>query len=96
VRAKKVLGWVPDLVEDIEEESDSDDDSYEGEIKSDGLKFSATSDVEGDSDVEAVLESKFKEDPKKHTGQTMGYDMTRCMKNMKEIIESQGVKEVHR
>nr|GEY52999.1 RNA-directed DNA polymerase, eukaryota [Tanacetum cinerariifolium] len=52
---------------DIEEESDSDDDSYEGEIKSDGLKFSAASDVEGYSDVEAVPESKFKEDPKKHT-----------------------------
>ncbi|GKB36620.1 nucleotide-binding alpha-beta plait domain-containing protein [Tanacetum coccineum] len=29
VRAKEVLGWVPDFVEDIEEESDSDDDSYE-------------------------------------------------------------------
>nr|GFA45379.1 RNA-directed DNA polymerase, eukaryota [Tanacetum cinerariifolium] len=61
-------GWVPDFVEDIKEESDSDDDSYEGEIKSDGLKFSAASDVEGDSDMEAVPESKFKEDPKKHTG----------------------------
>nr|GFA10831.1 RNA-directed DNA polymerase, eukaryota [Tanacetum cinerariifolium] len=159
VRAKEVLGWVPDFVEDIKEESDSDDDSYEGEIKSDGLKFSAASDVEGDSDMEAVPESKFKEDPKKHTGddaslektmervdqevgslvekqtisnnkcvndveesicsghfsksevprtggsiiqlmddlvnvgQTMGYDMTGCMKNIKEIIESQGVKE---
>nr|GFA29744.1 UvrD-like helicase, ATP-binding domain, P-loop containing nucleoside triphosphate hydrolase [Tanacetum cinerariifolium] len=37
VRAKEVLGWVPDFVEDIEEESDSDDDSYEGEIKSGGF-----------------------------------------------------------
>ncbi|GJS50271.1 hypothetical protein Tco_0600392 [Tanacetum coccineum] len=26
-----------------------------------------------------------------HVGQTMGYDMTGCMKNMEEIIESQGV-----
>nr|GEU32881.1 RNA-directed DNA polymerase, eukaryota [Tanacetum cinerariifolium] len=68
VHAKEVLGWVPDFVEDIKEESDSDEDSYKGEIKSDGLKFSATSDVEGDSDVKAVPESKFKEDPKKHTG----------------------------
>nr|GEV24220.1 RNA-directed DNA polymerase, eukaryota, reverse transcriptase zinc-binding domain protein [Tanacetum cinerariifolium] len=68
VRAKEVLGWVPDFVKDIEEESDSDDDSYEGEIKSDGLKFSAASDVKGDSDVEAVPELKFEEDPKKHTG----------------------------
>ncbi|GJW97621.1 hypothetical protein Tco_0179429, partial [Tanacetum coccineum] len=154
VRAKEVLGWVPDFVEDIEEESDSDDDSYEGEIKSGGLKFSAVSDVEGDSDVEVVPESKFKEEPKKHTGddasvghnkgfnfeltilnnkvvndvgesicsghfrksevprtggsiiqlmddlvnvgQSIGYDMTGCMKNMEEIIESQRVKEVHR
>nr|GEU75271.1 RNA-directed DNA polymerase, eukaryota, reverse transcriptase zinc-binding domain protein [Tanacetum cinerariifolium] len=68
VRAKEVLGWVADFVEDIEEESDSDDDSYEGEIKSDSLQFSTASDVEGDSDVETVPESKFKEDPKKHTG----------------------------
>nr|GEY93613.1 RNA-directed DNA polymerase, eukaryota, reverse transcriptase zinc-binding domain protein [Tanacetum cinerariifolium] len=29
-------------------------------------------------------------------GQTMGYDMTRCIKNMEEIIESQGVDEIHR
>nr|GEY18779.1 nucleotide-binding alpha-beta plait domain-containing protein [Tanacetum cinerariifolium] len=28
--------------------------------------------------------------------QTMGYDMTRCIKNMEEIIESQGVDEIHR
>nr|GEZ82264.1 RNA-directed DNA polymerase, eukaryota [Tanacetum cinerariifolium] len=53
--------WVADFVEDIEEESDSDDDSYEGEIKSDGLKFLTA------SDVEVVPKSKFKEDPKKHT-----------------------------
>nr|GFB32479.1 RNA-directed DNA polymerase, eukaryota, reverse transcriptase zinc-binding domain protein [Tanacetum cinerariifolium] len=31
-----------------------------------------------------------------NVGPTMGYDMTGCMKNMKEIIESQGVKEVYR
>nr|GEW21570.1 RNA-directed DNA polymerase, eukaryota, reverse transcriptase zinc-binding domain protein [Tanacetum cinerariifolium] len=66
-RAKEVLGWVPDFVEDIKEESDSDDDSYEGEIKNDCLKFSVASDVEGESDVEAVHELKFKEYPKKHT-----------------------------
>nr|GFA49881.1 RNA-directed DNA polymerase, eukaryota [Tanacetum cinerariifolium] len=31
-----------------------------------------------------------------NVGQTMGYDMTRCIKNMKEVIESQGVDEIHR
>nr|GEW97573.1 putative reverse transcriptase domain-containing protein [Tanacetum cinerariifolium] len=31
-----------------------------------------------------------------NVGQTMGYDMTGCMKNMEEIVESQGVNEVHR
>nr|GFB15823.1 RNA-directed DNA polymerase, eukaryota, reverse transcriptase zinc-binding domain protein [Tanacetum cinerariifolium] len=31
-----------------------------------------------------------------NVGQTMGYDMTGCIKNMKEIIESQGVDEIHR
>nr|GEV77052.1 RNA-directed DNA polymerase, eukaryota, reverse transcriptase zinc-binding domain protein [Tanacetum cinerariifolium] len=62
VRAKEVLGWVPNFVDDIEEENDLDDDSYKGEIKNDGLKFSAA------SDVEPVPESKFEEDLKKHTG----------------------------
>nr|GEZ53263.1 nucleotide-binding alpha-beta plait domain-containing protein [Tanacetum cinerariifolium] len=31
-----------------------------------------------------------------NVGKTVGYDMTGCMKNMEEIIESQGVNEVHR
>nr|GEX25421.1 FAR1-related sequence 10 [Tanacetum cinerariifolium] len=31
-----------------------------------------------------------------NVGQTMGYDMTGCIKNMKELIESQGVDEIHR
>nr|GEV41269.1 nucleotide-binding alpha-beta plait domain-containing protein [Tanacetum cinerariifolium] len=30
-----------------------------------------------------------------NVGQTMGYDMTGCINNMEEIIESQGVNEVH-
>ncbi|GJR29732.1 nucleotide-binding alpha-beta plait domain-containing protein [Tanacetum coccineum] len=29
-------------------------------------------------------------------GQTMGYDMTGCIKNLEEIIKSQGVNDVHR
>ncbi|GJX70696.1 nucleotide-binding alpha-beta plait domain-containing protein [Tanacetum coccineum] len=29
-------------------------------------------------------------------GQTMGYDMTGCIKNLEDIIESQGVNDVHR
>ncbi|GJT57078.1 hypothetical protein Tco_0992132 [Tanacetum coccineum] len=31
-----------------------------------------------------------------NVGQTMGYDMTGCINNMADIIESQGVNEVHR
>nr|GEZ59069.1 nucleotide-binding alpha-beta plait domain-containing protein [Tanacetum cinerariifolium] len=31
-----------------------------------------------------------------NVGHTMGYDMTGCIKNIKEIIESQGVDEIHR
>nr|GEU52152.1 hypothetical protein [Tanacetum cinerariifolium] len=31
-----------------------------------------------------------------NVGQTMRYDMTGCIKNMEEIIESQGVEEIHR
>nr|GEY33682.1 RNA-directed DNA polymerase, eukaryota [Tanacetum cinerariifolium] len=90
VRAKEVLGWMVDFVEDIEEESDSDDDSYEGEIKSDGLKFSAASDVEGDSDVEAVPESKFKEDPKKHTGDDASVRQNNLEKTRERVDQEVG------
>nr|GFC02126.1 RNA-directed DNA polymerase, eukaryota [Tanacetum cinerariifolium] len=31
-----------------------------------------------------------------NVGQTIGYDMIGCIKNMEEIIESQGVDEIHR
>nr|GFA96039.1 nucleotide-binding alpha-beta plait domain-containing protein [Tanacetum cinerariifolium] len=31
-----------------------------------------------------------------NVGQTMGYDMTGCIKNMEEVIKSQGVDEIHR
>nr|GFC08165.1 RNA-directed DNA polymerase, eukaryota, reverse transcriptase zinc-binding domain protein [Tanacetum cinerariifolium] len=31
-----------------------------------------------------------------NVGQTMGYDMIGCIKNMEKIIESQGVDEIHR
>ncbi|GJU52083.1 RNA-directed DNA polymerase, eukaryota, reverse transcriptase zinc-binding domain protein [Tanacetum coccineum] len=64
-RAKEVPGWVPDFVDDNEEETDSDDGSYEGELNVGDLKIAA--DVEGDSDVELVPESKFEEEPNKPT-----------------------------
>ncbi|GJU67009.1 RNA-directed DNA polymerase, eukaryota [Tanacetum coccineum] len=64
-RAKEVLGWVPDFVDDNEEETDSDDRSYKGELNVGDLKNAA--DVEGDSDVELVPESKFEEEPNKPT-----------------------------
>ncbi|GJZ84116.1 nucleotide-binding alpha-beta plait domain-containing protein [Tanacetum coccineum] len=36
IRAKEVPGWVPDFLEDEEEETDSDEDIKEGDSKSDG------------------------------------------------------------
>nr|GEY75476.1 nucleotide-binding alpha-beta plait domain-containing protein [Tanacetum cinerariifolium] len=51
IRAKEVPGWVPDFVEDTDDEDESDDDD-EGEPK--GVML-------GDSDVEAVPDTMFEE-----------------------------------
>nr|GEX10083.1 UvrD-like helicase, ATP-binding domain, P-loop containing nucleoside triphosphate hydrolase [Tanacetum cinerariifolium] len=150
VRAKDVPGWVLDFMEDNEEENDSDDGIYEGELNERDLKNEK--DLERDSYVEVVHDAKLEEEPHKlnmeeasedvvfgekkadsknkskndekesicsghfkkfeiprpgsfilqlmddlvKVGQTMGYNMEGCMKNMKEIIESQRLNEVHR
>ncbi|GJX77000.1 RNA-directed DNA polymerase, eukaryota, reverse transcriptase zinc-binding domain protein [Tanacetum coccineum] len=56
----EVLGWVPDFVEDNEEETDSDEDIMEGDLKEKVGGFS----LGGDSDVERVFETKYKEELK--------------------------------
>ncbi|GJS74354.1 hypothetical protein Tco_0707195 [Tanacetum coccineum] len=59
VRAKEVSGWIPDFVEDDEEESDTDDEIRDEELydESAGLHNHAT--VEGESHVEEVSETIF-------------------------------------
>nr|GEY16643.1 RNA-directed DNA polymerase, eukaryota [Tanacetum cinerariifolium] len=65
VHAIEVPGWVPDFKDEIEEEYDSDDGSHEDEVK--GGDLGNLKDLEGDSDVEEVPESKFEEESNKHT-----------------------------
>ncbi|GJR60157.1 RNA-directed DNA polymerase, eukaryota, reverse transcriptase zinc-binding domain protein [Tanacetum coccineum] len=59
VRAKDVFGWIPDFVEDDEEESDSDDEIREGELHDEGAGMHNHATVEGESDVEDVSETIF-------------------------------------
>nr|GEX33192.1 nucleotide-binding alpha-beta plait domain-containing protein [Tanacetum cinerariifolium] len=61
VKAKVVPGWVPDFVEDNEEENESDDESYEDEPNVGDFKN--VKDLEGDSDGDAVPDTKFNEEP---------------------------------
>ncbi|GJY82239.1 hypothetical protein Tco_0495615 [Tanacetum coccineum] len=59
VRAKDVFGWIPDFVEDDEEESDSDDEIREGELHDEGAGMHNHATVEGESHVEDVSETIF-------------------------------------
>nr|GEU47866.1 nucleotide-binding alpha-beta plait domain-containing protein [Tanacetum cinerariifolium] len=118
VRAKEVPGWIPDFVEDNDEEA-SEVGSYEEVPNGEDVKN--VEDLEGDSDEEIVPDTKFEEDFPNHPnqkghfkksevpksggsilqliddlGETMGYDMKGCMKNMEEIIELQGANDGHR
>nr|GEY90296.1 RNA-directed DNA polymerase, eukaryota [Tanacetum cinerariifolium] len=65
VRAIEVPRCVPDFEDEIEEEYYSDDGSHEDEVK--GGDLENLKDLKGDSDVEEVPESKFEEQPNKHT-----------------------------
>nr|GEV00797.1 RNA-directed DNA polymerase, eukaryota, reverse transcriptase zinc-binding domain protein [Tanacetum cinerariifolium] len=58
-------GWVPDFKDEIDEEYDLDYGSHEDEVKRGDL--GNLKDLEGDSDVEEVLELKFKEESNEHT-----------------------------
>nr|GEU34783.1 RNA-directed DNA polymerase, eukaryota, reverse transcriptase zinc-binding domain protein [Tanacetum cinerariifolium] len=60
VRAKEVPGWISDFVEDNDEEEDSEVGSYEEVPKGEDVKN--VEDLEGDSDGEIVLDTKFEED----------------------------------
>ncbi|GJX23046.1 RNA-directed DNA polymerase, eukaryota, reverse transcriptase zinc-binding domain protein [Tanacetum coccineum] len=61
IRAKEVPGWVPDLMEDNEEEYDSDCDSKDGDLKGEDVGLKSCSILGEDSDVEEVSETKFEE-----------------------------------
>nr|GFC35974.1 UvrD-like helicase, ATP-binding domain, P-loop containing nucleoside triphosphate hydrolase [Tanacetum cinerariifolium] len=108
VRSKEVPSWILDFVEDNEEEEDLEVCPYEEVPNREDVKN--VEDLKGDSDGEIVLNTKFEEDfPNQKgkedsvgqddlvkVGETMGYDMKGCMKNMEEIIELQGANDGHR
>ncbi|GJR30324.1 nucleotide-binding alpha-beta plait domain-containing protein [Tanacetum coccineum] len=56
IRAKEVIGWVPDFLDESDDEDDSDDGVKEGD-----LNVVDTGICGGDSDVEEVLETCFEE-----------------------------------
>ncbi|GJU03452.1 RNA-directed DNA polymerase, eukaryota, reverse transcriptase zinc-binding domain protein [Tanacetum coccineum] len=56
VEIEEVPGWVPDFMEETDEDYDSDDGSKEG-----GLKVEDVAILGGKSDVEEVLETEFEE-----------------------------------
>nr|GFD38309.1 UvrD-like helicase, ATP-binding domain, P-loop containing nucleoside triphosphate hydrolase [Tanacetum cinerariifolium] len=88
----EVPGWIPNFVEDSDEEEDSEVGSYE-EVPN-GEEVKNVKDLEGDSDREIVPDTKFEEDFPNQNGEEdlvgQGYDMKGCMKNMEEIIKLQG------
>ncbi|GKE72869.1 nucleotide-binding alpha-beta plait domain-containing protein [Tanacetum coccineum] len=59
VRAKEVLGWVPNFVEENDEVDESDDESFEGEPN--GYKLNNGDDVRGDSKIDEVPDTIFEE-----------------------------------
>nr|GEW66487.1 nucleotide-binding alpha-beta plait domain-containing protein [Tanacetum cinerariifolium] len=60
VRAKEVPGWIPDFMEDNDEEDDSEVGSYKEVPNGEDVKN--VEDLEGDSDGEIVPDTKFEED----------------------------------
>nr|GEW44516.1 RNA-directed DNA polymerase, eukaryota [Tanacetum cinerariifolium] len=52
VRAKEVSGWIPDFVEDDEEECDSDDEIRDEELHDQSASMHNHATIEGESDVE--------------------------------------------
>nr|GFA92337.1 nucleotide-binding alpha-beta plait domain-containing protein [Tanacetum cinerariifolium] len=82
VRAKEVPGWIPDFMEDNDEEEDSEESICSGHFKKSKVPKSGGSILQLIDDLVKM-------------GETMGYDMKGCMKNMEEIIELQGANDSH-
>ncbi|GJZ99205.1 RNA-directed DNA polymerase, eukaryota [Tanacetum coccineum] len=66
VRAKEVPGWVPDFVEQNDEENESDDENFEGELNEDILRNDE--DLEGDNEMNAVPDTLFEDELSKSNG----------------------------
>ncbi|GJY30081.1 RNA-directed DNA polymerase, eukaryota, reverse transcriptase zinc-binding domain protein [Tanacetum coccineum] len=59
VRAKEVPGWVPNFVEDDEEENELDEEFED--VDTNAVELKNIIELEGDSDEDAVPETKFRE-----------------------------------
>ncbi|GKB19531.1 RNA-directed DNA polymerase, eukaryota, reverse transcriptase zinc-binding domain protein [Tanacetum coccineum] len=62
VRAKEIPGWVPDFMEDDNEESDMDDAINEEESNGEDVDFKKFSASEGDNENEVVPDSMFEDE----------------------------------
>nr|GEU87006.1 RNA-directed DNA polymerase, eukaryota, reverse transcriptase zinc-binding domain protein [Tanacetum cinerariifolium] len=68
VRAKEILGWVPDFVEQDNKESDFDDEHSERELNGDILR--SNKDLEGDNEKDVIPDTVFEDNlPKFHDGE---------------------------
>nr|GEU72355.1 reverse transcriptase domain-containing protein [Tanacetum cinerariifolium] len=71
VRAKEVLGWVLNFVEQNDEDSESDDENFEGEFKEEFVI--SDKELEGENKVNVVPDTVFeKEIPKSNGGEDSG------------------------
>ncbi|PWA92147.1 hypothetical protein CTI12_AA082720 [Artemisia annua] len=62
VRAKEIPGWVPDFVEENDEESDIEDEINGEEVNGEDVGFKKVSTSEGDNDKEVVPETIFEDE----------------------------------
>ncbi|GKA57086.1 nucleotide-binding alpha-beta plait domain-containing protein [Tanacetum coccineum] len=67
VRAIEVPGWVPDFEEDCEDEYESNDGAPDDEGL--GRNFEKFKDLEGESDIEEVSETRFEDEPVHNIGE---------------------------
>nr|GEV25673.1 RNA-directed DNA polymerase, eukaryota, reverse transcriptase zinc-binding domain protein [Tanacetum cinerariifolium] len=68
VRAKEIPRWVPDFVEQDNEENDFDDEHSEGELNGDILR--SNKDLEGDNEKDVIPDTVFEDNlPKSHDGE---------------------------
>ncbi|GJU59464.1 hypothetical protein Tco_1237230 [Tanacetum coccineum] len=68
VRAIEVPGWVPDFEEDCEDEYESNDGTPDDEGL--GRNFEKFKDLEGESDIEEVFETRFEDEPVHNIGES--------------------------